>query len=84
MTKRLTWSQEPEGSELLVAHVDDSCEERSALITEKNNGDHSLLFRAGSMAVKRTGSREVVVGKCDTWSMAEEWMHVPHSGPEIT
>jgi hypothetical protein len=45
MTKGLTFAQEPEGSELGVAEVDDFCGKRSALVTKGSDGHHSLLFR---------------------------------------
>jgi hypothetical protein len=63
MTRRLTFAQEPEVNELLVAQVDDLCGKRSAFVTKRNDGRHSLLGRyAGSMAAKNS-SREVVVRK---------------------
>ena len=45
MTKRLTFAQEPEGNELLVAQVDDICGKRSAIVTKRSDGRHSLFFR---------------------------------------
>lgn len=45
MTKGLTFAQEPEGSELDVAQVDDFCGKRSALVTKDNDGHHTLFFR---------------------------------------
>ena len=45
MTKGLTFAQEPKGSELGVAQLDDLCRKRSALVTKGNDGRHSLFFR---------------------------------------
>ena len=42
MTKRLTWTQHAESSELFFAHVDDLCRKRSAFVTKRNDGRHRL------------------------------------------
>ena len=52
MTKRLTFAQEPEGNELLVAQVDDICGKRSAWVTKRNDGRHSHFFK--TLAKKRS------------------------------
>ena len=52
MTKRLTWTQHAESSELFFAHVDDLCRIRSALVTKRNDGRHSLLSMSMSMMVE--------------------------------
>jgi hypothetical protein len=64
MVKGLTVAQEPEGNELGFGKVDDICGERSARVTEGNDGRDSLLVRySGSMA-GGIGSREAVLRKC--------------------
>ena len=54
MTKELTFAPESEGNELGVAQVDDLCGKPSVLVTQENDGRHSLLFTyAGSMVDER-------------------------------
>ena len=42
--KQLTVPYEPKGNELFLAQVDDICGKRSALVTKRNDGHHSLFF----------------------------------------
>jgi len=57
-TNKLTFAQEPESNELLLAQVGDLCGKHSALITKRNEGRHSLLFAySGSMMGKKQFTR---------------------------
>lgn len=67
MTEGLTITQETEGNELLISHVDNPCGKQSALVRKGNDGRHSLL--SGSMAEEpENSSRKVVVRVHERWS----------------
>ena len=56
---KLTFAQEPEANELLLAQVDNLCGKHSALVTKWNDGRESLLSAyAESMTGKKQFTRD--------------------------